>query len=268
MSEIIKKLNENIPREDVSTRSAGGNRTLSYLEGWYVINRLNEVLGQGNWQYETVKLEKVFEGSATNSMGKTGRAVSYLATIQLTADVDGKVIQFSDVGAGKGIDYGNGLEADESAAKEAVTDGLKRCAKNLGMSMGLALYDRSQEFVSEEKRQPAKQETPKPQPEKRHEECPNSVETANKRRPESNESGFKASEAKTNPSTERQKQNSDNRPIRELIRTSFDVLRAQNKISAEEFRKKYLDGAKVDQITEAQAEKVLTTLRNDFKEIA
>jgi recombination DNA repair RAD52 pathway protein len=34
--------------------------------------------------------------------------------------------------------------------KEAVTDGIKRCAKNLGMSMGLALYDKTQENVDEE----------------------------------------------------------------------------------------------------------------------
>lgn len=155
IEQVREELDAKIPRDVISERSNGG-MTLSYLEGWYVIDRLNKVFGQGNWSYETKKLEKVFEGSVTGKTGKVGRAVSYLATINLTVSgIQGSgQFSFTDVGAGKGIDYNQGLEADESAAKEAVTDGLKRCAKNLGMSMGLALYDKSQENVTDDAPEP------------------------------------------------------------------------------------------------------------------
>jgi recombination DNA repair RAD52 pathway protein len=56
---------------------------------------------------------------------------------------------YGDVGYGDGSDKTNPGKAHELAAKEAVTDALKRCAKNLGMSMGLALYDKTQENVDE-----------------------------------------------------------------------------------------------------------------------
>ena len=51
----------------------------------------------------------------------------------------------------------NNLPGYNTKAKEAVTDALKRAAKNLGMSMGLALYDKEQVNVDdgEEQEQPA-----------------------------------------------------------------------------------------------------------------
>lgn len=154
MSEELKKVREQldapIPRSAVSEREAGGGRSLSYVPGWYVIDRLNKIIGQGNWQYEAEDITRVYEGTTTNKRNQTGRAVAYTAKVRLTVEFGEKIVSFVDIGAGKGTDFNSGLEADESAVKEAVTDGLKRCAKNLGMSMGLALYDKSQENVSDE----------------------------------------------------------------------------------------------------------------------
>ena len=72
----------------------------------------------------------------------------YIARVRLEVPILGCI--FSDVGYGDGSDAKNAGKAHELAAKESVTDGLKRAAKNLGMSMGLALYSKEQENVEDE----------------------------------------------------------------------------------------------------------------------
>ncbi len=150
-AEIRKKLDEKIPRDCVSTRVGGAGTRLSYLEGHYVISRLNEVLGQGGWHYETEEMRMVYQGQVN------GKEVAhYIAKVTLHVPAlkgEGAANycypSFSDYGYGDGSDKFNPGKAHELAVKEAVTDGLKRCAKNLGMSMGLALYSKEQENVDD-----------------------------------------------------------------------------------------------------------------------
>lgn len=145
--EIRKKLDEKIPRDVIAQREGGGRRKLSYLEGWYVINRLNEILGQGNWA------TLIDAPIAVANTEQDGRYVAaYMVKVRLEVKSLGTL--FEDFGYGDGKDPHPG-KAHESAIKEAVTDGIKRCAKNLGMSMGLALYDKSQENVEDEAPAPA-----------------------------------------------------------------------------------------------------------------
>jgi hypothetical protein len=155
--QIRQELNAKIPRDVIAQREGGGRSKLSYLEGWYVIDRLNEVLGQGNWEYETEEMRLVYQGQVEGKYG-TSHVAHYVAKIRLTvhglrtAAVEDKYSfgnSFSDYGYGDGSDKANPGKAHELAVKEAVTDGLKRCAKNLGMSMGLALYDKNQENVDD-----------------------------------------------------------------------------------------------------------------------
>lgn len=151
VNEIKNKLDAKIPREVIAEREGGGKRKLSYLEGWYVISRLNEVLGQGNWAYQTEQMNLVFAGEVGDK-----QTVHYIAKVVLEVRGLGEMpVYFSDYGYGDGSDKYNIGKAHELAVKEAVTDGIKRCAKNLGMSMGLALYDKTQENV-EDAEEPAK----------------------------------------------------------------------------------------------------------------
>jgi hypothetical protein len=157
MSDEIKKIREQldqpIPRDVISERDGGGKRKLSYLEGWYVIDRLNKILGQGNWDYSTEEMKLVHSGVVQNSYGQDVHTVHYIARVALTVrNISGPEkygVTFIDYGYGDGSDKTNPGKAHELAVKEAVTDGLKRCAKSLGMSMGLALYDKTQENVSD-----------------------------------------------------------------------------------------------------------------------
>lgn len=148
--EIRAELDAKIPREAVSEREGGGRTKLSYLEGWYVIDRLNKVLGQGNWSYQTEEMRLVFSDEVNEK-----QVAHYVAKVTLEFSLPGQEqsqqrTYFSDYGYGDGSDKYNPGKAHELAVKEAVTDGLKRCAKNLGMSMGLALYDKTQENVDDE----------------------------------------------------------------------------------------------------------------------
>lgn len=158
MKEVKDLLNAPIPRSAVSTREGGRGAKLSYLEGWYVIDRLNEIFGPMGWGFES-DVQCVFNGQVKNNYDKDVYNVSYIARGRLVVEVDGKLNEHKDWGYGDGQDPKNPGKAHELAVKEASTDALKRCAKNLGMSMGLALYNKTQENVSDEEEAP--------QPEKR-----------------------------------------------------------------------------------------------------
>lgn len=155
LQELGLELDQKIPRDVVSLRDGGGGRKLSYLEGHYVIDRLNKVFGHMNWSKDIVSVKEV--------ENTTSRGVypAYLVKVRLTvgfATPDGQFKTATKEGYGYGSDKSS-QNAHELAIKEAVTDALKVAAKDLGMSMGLALYDKAQENVddgNEERIEPIK----------------------------------------------------------------------------------------------------------------
>jgi len=137
----VELLDQVVPKEAVSTRQQNGIN-LSYLEGWYVIDRANKIFGHCEWSYTVTSIRDV----QSEQKGEKGNwYVGYIARILLT--VNGCC--YEDVGFGQGIDRDLG-KAHESASKEAITDAVKRCLKNTGMSMGLALYDKTKAGVEED----------------------------------------------------------------------------------------------------------------------
>lgn len=157
--ELVKELNSKIPRSEISTRDAGQGRSLDYVSGFYVIKRLNEVLGPGSWAYGA-EVSLISSGEVETYRGKAF-STHYMAKVRLVVTIGDKHTEFTDYGYGDGLDAKNQGKSHELAIKESVTDGLKRCAKNLGMSLGLALYDKSQENVEENEKP---REEPKPDP--------------------------------------------------------------------------------------------------------
>lgn len=141
-AEISAQLDEKIPRDVVSLRDGGGGRKLSYLEGHYVIDRLNKVFGHLNWAKEITDVRLV--SNVTNR----GEFPAYLVKVRLTVFVMNRAMVKEGYGYGSDKSSQN---AHELAIKEAVTDALKVAAKDLGMSMGLALYDKTQENVEDDK---------------------------------------------------------------------------------------------------------------------
>lgn len=149
--QILTDLDANIPKSAVSSRQGGGTKALSYLEGWYVIDRMNKIFGPDAWSYDVTELRCVHQGELDGKYGKIHSA-SYSATVALFVQFpDGQQAKrITDVGFGNGTDKTDPGKPHELATKEAVTDALKRCAKSLGMSLGLALYDKKQENVGDE----------------------------------------------------------------------------------------------------------------------
>lgn len=160
--EAIIELDRKIPRDVISQRSGGQGRMLSYLEGHYVIDRLNKILGQGNWGYNS-HVSLLHSGLVKDRFGNDVHSVHYSASVNFVFTVPGGITNhFTDYGYGDGTDKLNPGKAHELAIKESITDGLKRCAKNLGMSMGLALYSKEQENVDdgEVEAEPTRRDSP------------------------------------------------------------------------------------------------------------
>src|ERR1700722_8424629 len=134
--ELKEQLDSNIPANAVSQRSQSG-QTLSYLETWYVIDRLNQVIGTDNWSWQIVKMDAI-----------PGDKMSFICHGVLIVDFGGG--KFSQkTGIGYGSDKGK-YNPGEMASKEAESDAFKRAAMKFGRSLGLALYDKTQEYVDEE----------------------------------------------------------------------------------------------------------------------
>jgi recombination DNA repair RAD52 pathway protein len=151
LTRLEEELDSKIPRSAVDERQAGGGRTLSYLQGHYVIDRLNKVLGHLNWDKEILEVREI----------PGGKMPMYLAKVRLTVRYAHPVFGATAV-VKEGYGYGSGKSDNhphELAVKEAVTDALKVAAKDLGMSMGLALYSKDQENVDDEEAKPEPQRT-------------------------------------------------------------------------------------------------------------
>lgn len=142
IEQIQSELDEAIPRSAVSLRDGGRGMQLSYLEGHYVIDRLNKVFGNLMWDSEVVELIEI----------KGTQRPTYRSKVRLTAMIqigDGQYIKVVKEGIGYGSAK-NDNNPHEMAIKEAETDGLKRAAMKFGMSTGLALYDKDQPNVAED----------------------------------------------------------------------------------------------------------------------
>lgn len=151
--ELREALEASIPRNQIASRSAGGGKTLDYLETWRAIDIANEIFGNTGWNHEIRDL------TLLPSEGKP----AYRCTVRVTAFVstDHGVMQVVHDGVGYGIDK-SGLNPHEMAVKEAESDALKRALMKFGKRVGLALYDKTQEFVTDDNEPKAKKEEAKP----------------------------------------------------------------------------------------------------------
>lgn len=235
--EIIAQLDSNIPRDVISKREAGGGIKLSYLEGYYVIDRLNKVLGQGNWNKEIKELKCVFAGEVQRGGGSVF-ATSYTCVLVLYGKIGDRAFHIEDVGYGDGTDKVSPGKAHELAVKEAVTDAIKRCAKDLGMSMGLALYDKTQEFV---------EDSPK--------EVPVVTKTVTNAPKKVQNTPQKASNLVSKD------------PISEICQL-VEALEYAKKLTIVEFKERYKVDKKLDSMPNEAVLAILESLKKDFPDVS
>lgn len=148
--EQLKTLQQNLDGNRVKSRQQSG-MTLSYLEGFDIIDVANTIFGYGNWSYSVGALEQVSEETNENQ----NRVIGYKAIVALKVENVTHQLHASreDVGFGTGIAK-HYADAHESAAKEAVTDALKRAFRSFGNQFGNALYDKQMRNVDNANKAP------------------------------------------------------------------------------------------------------------------
>lgn len=141
----------------IKTRTKG-NISLSYLEGFDVIESANRIFGFGNWEYKINSLEQVSEEQNQNQ----NYIICYKAVMHIKVyDLrHAKYVEREDVGFGTGIAK-TLADAHENAAKEAVTDGIKRALRSFGNQFGNSLYDKSRHHQTKSMQSQASKEMAK-----------------------------------------------------------------------------------------------------------
>ena len=133
---VVNALEQPLDPALVSRRDGRGNRQYDYIEGHTVIDQANRIFGFGGWGYELVgdvslrRIEKVDVRT-----GEVKVSYAYSAPVRVCV-----------VGAPPRTDIGFHVvtedtpEGHETAAKGAVTDGLKRALRSFGDRFGNGLY--------------------------------------------------------------------------------------------------------------------------------
>lgn len=142
LEKIIQELNKPLDKRVIATfgQNAGAKAGLSYLEGHFVIRELNRVFNH-EWTFELDgPVTLINSRKATIGRNESeGIEVTYMAQGSLNTVLGSR----ADVGFGtKKMPIHILGECHEFAAKEAVTDCIKRCAKDFGDPFGLALYEK------------------------------------------------------------------------------------------------------------------------------
>ncbi|RXK06481.1 Rad52/Rad22 family DNA repair protein [Halarcobacter bivalviorum] len=134
----LQILNSELDSSRIKTREKG-NISLSYIEGHSAIETANNVFGFGNWDYAISKLEQVSQEVNQNQ----NNVVCYKAVVQVLVHSENhsQDVSREDVGFGTGVAK-TLADAHEGAAKEAVTDALKRAMRSFGNQFGNSLYSK------------------------------------------------------------------------------------------------------------------------------
>lgn len=136
MDDAVKaELKKPLQRARVKSRGQSG-RAVSYLEGYDVIDRANELFDFDGWSMEVKNVELV--RADKNSLYRAVVGVHVGAAYR------------EDVGLG--ISAGDSQEAQETAIKGAVTDAMKRAFRTFGPQFGNSLYDKDGPELAEEER--------------------------------------------------------------------------------------------------------------------
>lgn len=141
-NQVQEFLNANIKRSEISSREGFSGRVLLFLESWQVIKKLNDAFGNMGWDNETMEMEQV-PGS---------KFPTYKAKTRISATVRvGENALFSIKHDGYGFGVGKNVDDHELAIKAAESDSFKRAAMKFGPNLGLALYDKSEEFITDDR---------------------------------------------------------------------------------------------------------------------
>ena len=130
----LTALKRNPDKASIRTRQGQDGRSLSYLEGWYVLSEANRIFGHDGWSRET------FESRCVLTRENRGSFLAiYVARVRITVMANGSTIIREGHGSGEGRGT-SPAEVHDVALKAAETDGTKRALATFGRPFGLELY--------------------------------------------------------------------------------------------------------------------------------
>jgi recombination DNA repair RAD52 pathway protein len=132
--------------KEINGSRVAERKGMAYLETWDVLAHLNRIFGFEGWYKHVLDVQPIYDEYVTwttNQGDKSGWDVAYRATVRLIVkDPEGHVVKVSeDVATGQAQHQPSRGDAHDLAIKSAVSDALKRAAKDLGNQFGLSLYD-------------------------------------------------------------------------------------------------------------------------------
>jgi recombination DNA repair RAD52 pathway protein len=154
ITELEKRLSQPLDQARIKTRKGPNGQQLSYIEGWDVIEALNENFGFLGWSRETLMLERLHDPvliTDADSPEKGKVVAAYRAKVRITVYAGERTILREGSAAARSFAR-TASEAEEQAIKSAETDAMKRAAVTFGNQFGLALYDKSHKNVGREER--------------------------------------------------------------------------------------------------------------------
>ena len=141
--DVLEALSQPLDPSRVKMVEARGGKKQPYLAAFDVKATANRIFGHDGWAPQVVELRCIGEERFQRD-GKDGCRVGYVAIVLVR--VDG-FCDRSDVGYGDATEYGGSMvTCHELAAKEAVSDAMKRAMTSLGDQFGNSLYDKSSTF--------------------------------------------------------------------------------------------------------------------------
>jgi hypothetical protein len=123
-----------------SGRVQRDGKGMSHLQAWDIRRHLIRIFGFGGFDVETLGVHLISQIEP-----EKGRyTVVYRADVRLTIkDSDGGVLaRYEDSATGDAVNQRSLGDAHDLALKTALSQGLKRCAVNLGDQFGLGLYNK------------------------------------------------------------------------------------------------------------------------------
>jgi DNA recombination protein Rad52 len=127
--------------KEINPSRVAERKGMAYLETWDVLAHLNRIFGFEGWDKEVRECSLIYE----DKHEKGGWNVAYRACVRLTIHDfrTGDPVKVSeDVATGQAQNQPSRGDAHDLAIKSAVSDALKRAAKDLGNQFGLSLYDK------------------------------------------------------------------------------------------------------------------------------
>lgn len=115
---------------------------LAYAEGHEIISMMNTIFGWHGWNSKVMSSETDYATSDNGGKWSVGVAVTVRVTVFVNDDGDVRDAFHEDIGYGTMDNAPSRGKAMEKARKEAVTDGLKRAARQFGKATGGCLYDK------------------------------------------------------------------------------------------------------------------------------